>query len=170
MHPCTVRINRHDGVARGERVGYPFVSVLKRDKQEFYERFRELLHCIRGLAAEAYGDLGLGTTQASFLRHIGDNSHLSQAQLARATHTAATLTGRVLDSLVEKGWVRRRRSREDRRQYVLELTASGKRMRERVVAARNDVIQRLSRVLDEKDAENFEVIAAKILGAFKRPG
>jgi DNA-binding MarR family transcriptional regulator len=140
--------------------------VLKRDTQEFYERFGAVLRCIRGVTAEAYAAIDIGSTQAKFLRYIGANSHISQAQLARATNTAPTLTGRVLESLIEHGWVRRKRSSEDRRQYVLELTASGKRMRERVETARNGVIQSLGRVLDEKDAENFELIAAKILAAF----
>jgi DNA-binding MarR family transcriptional regulator len=140
--------------------------VLKRDTQEFYERFAAVLRCIRGVTAEAYAAIDIGTTQAKFLRHIGESSHISQVQLARATNTAPTLTGRVLESLVEHGWVRRKRSREDRRQYVLELTASGKRMRERVEMARSGVIQSLARVLDEKDAKNFERIATKILAAF----
>jgi DNA-binding MarR family transcriptional regulator len=143
------------------------LSVLKRETQaEFYERFAAVLRCIRGLASDAYAEIDLGSTQAKFLRHIGANSHISQAQLARATNTAPTLTGRVLEPLIERGWVRRKRSSEDRRQYVLELTAEGKRMRERVETARLGVIRSLARVLDEKDAENFEVIAAKILAAF----
>jgi DNA-binding MarR family transcriptional regulator len=146
-------------------------QVLKRDTQElFYERFAAVLRCIRGVSAEAYAAIEIGSTQAKFLRHIGENSHISQAQLARATNTAPTLTGRVVEPLIEHGWVRRRRSSEDRRQYVLELTASGKRMRERVEMARKGVIQSLARVLDEKDAENFEVIAAKILAAFGESG
>lgn len=140
--------------------------MLERDPQEFYERFAAVLRCIRGVLADAYASIDIGTTQAKFLRHIGANSHISQAQLARATYTAPTLTGRVLESLVEHGWVRRKRSGEDRRQYVLELTASGKRMRERVETARHAVIQSMARVLDEKDAESFEIIAAKILAAF----
>jgi DNA-binding MarR family transcriptional regulator len=144
--------------------------VLKRDTQEFYERFGAVLRCIRGVTAEAYAAIDIGSTQAKFLRHIGESSHISQAQLARATDTAPTLTGRVLESLIEHGWVRRKRSSEDRRQYVLELTASGKRMGERVVTARRGVIQRLARVLDEKDAENFDRIAEKILAAFGSPG
>ncbi len=143
-----------------------FLPVQQGDTQEFYERFAAVLRCIRAVTAEAYAAIDVGTTQAKFLRHIGANSHISQAQLARATYTAPTLTGRVLESLIEHGWVNRRRSSEDRRQYVLELTASGKRMRERVETARNGVIQRLTRVLDERDAENFERIAAKILTAF----
>ncbi len=41
-------------------------------------------------------------------------------------------------------------------------------MRERVEAARNRVIQRLARVLDEDDVENLGNIAAKIRAAFGR--
>ncbi len=140
----------------------------RHDSQEFYERVATLLRCIRGITAEAYAAIDIGSTQAKFLRHIGANRRLSQAQLARATSTAPTLTGRVLESLIERGWVRRKRSSEDRRQYVLELTASGNRMRERVETARNGVIRSLARVLDEEDVRNFERIAGKILAAFEK--
>ena len=78
----------------------------------------------------------MGSTQARFLRHIGDHSRSSQADLARATASDPTLTGRVLQSLIARGWVVRRRSDEDRRQYLLELSASGRRARARVEAAR----------------------------------
>jgi DNA-binding MarR family transcriptional regulator len=170
MYPCTIFVNASRCVACGGLLGY-VSGVLERDSQEqFYERFAALLRCIRGVAADAYAAIDIGSTQAKFLRHIGENSHISQAQLARATNTAPTLTGRVVEPLIEHGWVRRRRSSEDRRQYVLELTASGKRMRERVETARRGVIQSLGRVLDGKDAEDFERIAAKILAAFGGPG
>ncbi len=154
-------------VARRARLGYSS-GVPSRDSQEFYEQVAALLRCVRGVTADAYAAIDLGSTQAKFLRHIGANRHLSQAQLARATSTAPTLTGRVLESLVERGWVRRKRSHEDRRQYVLELTAAGTRMRGRVEAARNRVIESLARVLDEDDLKNFEKIAAKVLAAFAR--
>jgi DNA-binding MarR family transcriptional regulator len=144
--------------------------VLRRDSHEFYERFGEVLRCIRGVAEDAYAAIDIGRTQAKFLRYIGANSQISQAQLARATRTWPTLTGRTVEALIERGWVRRKRSGEDRRQYVLELTASGKRVRERVDLARNGVMESLARVLDEKDAEHFDRIATKILAAFPRSG
>ena len=102
--------------------------MASRESSEFYERFADVLRCIRALAEDAYAEVDLGTAQAKFVRHIGAHSHLSQAELARATRTAPTLTGRVLATLVERGWVRRKRSSEDRREYVLELTASGRRI------------------------------------------
>jgi DNA-binding MarR family transcriptional regulator len=125
------------------------------------------MRCLRSVAAQAYATFEVGSAQAKFLRHIGKNSRISQADLARATDTAPTLTGRALETLVERGWVRRRRSEEDRRQYVLELTASGQRMRERVEEAREGIIEQLAAVLDERDFEDFDRIAKKILAAFE---
>jgi DNA-binding MarR family transcriptional regulator len=94
----------------------------------------------------------------------------SQAQLVRATHTAPTLTGRVIESLIEHGWIRWKRSSEDRRQYVLELTASGERVRDRVETARTGASQSLACVIDVEDVEHFDQMAVKILSAFRSSG
>ncbi len=141
--------------------------MARRDTHEFYERLSAVTRCIRAVAAEAYATFEVGSAQAKFLRHIGRHSRISQADLARATATAPTLTGRALETLVERGWVRRKRSEEDRRQYVLELTASGQRTRDRVEEARNGIIERITKVLDERDVEDFDRIARKILAAFE---
>jgi DNA-binding MarR family transcriptional regulator len=126
-----------------------------------------VMKCIRGVAAVTYAELDVGSAQAKFLRHIGENSKISQADLARATSTAPTLTGRGLEPLIERGWVRRKRSEEDRRQYILELTASGQRARERVEKARDSIIAQIETALDERDVKDFDRIAKKILSAFE---
>jgi DNA-binding MarR family transcriptional regulator len=143
--------------------------VARRDSHEFFELFGAVTRRLRSVAAQAYATFEVGSAQAKFLRHIGRHSRISQADLARATDTAPTLTGRALETLVERGWVRRKRSEIDRRQYVLELTASGQRTRERVESARNDIIARLGSSLDDRDVEDFERIAQKILVAFDAP-
>jgi len=118
---------------------------------------------LRTVAAEAYAAFEVGSAQARFLRHIGRHGGLSQADLARATGTAPTLTGRALETLIARGWIRRRRSGQDRRQYVLELTASGQRVRAKVERARAKIIARLAGVLDAQDVADFDRIAEKIL-------
>jgi len=125
-----------------------------------------VMRALRSAAAQAYAPLDLGTAQAKFLRYIGEEQGISQAELARATVTAPTLTGRALEPLIERGWVKRTRSEEDRREYVLELTAAGKRARDRVLAARETIIAQVARALDDRDVRDFERIAAKILAAF----
>jgi DNA-binding MarR family transcriptional regulator len=143
--------------------------VAPRESHDFYERLTAVVKRIREVAAQAYAAEEVGTVQAKILRHIGQHSRISQADLARATDTAPTLTGRAIEPLVDRGWVRRKRSEEDRRQYVLELTASGQRARERVEAAREGIIERVASVLDERDRKDFDRIARKILTAFDDP-
>lgn len=141
-------------------------KVSARDPHAFWDRMSEVIRCVRLVAAEEYAELEIGSAQAKMLRHIGENSSISQADLARATDTAPTLTGRALEPLVERGWVRRKRSEEDRRQYLLELTPEGQRARQRVVQKRERVIRRLAAALDARDVDDFDRIAAKILDAF----
>jgi DNA-binding MarR family transcriptional regulator len=143
---------------------------LARDSHQFFDRFGAVSRCLRSVTAQAYATFEVGSAQAKFLRHIGRNSRISQADLARATATAPTLTGRALETLIERGWVRRKRSEEDRRQYVLELTASGQRTRQRVEKAREGVIERIAAVLDDRDIEDFDRIASKILSVFDGAG
>jgi DNA-binding MarR family transcriptional regulator len=141
--------------------------MARRDPHEFYDRLGELMRCLRAVAAQAYAVFEVGTAQAKFLRHIGRNSRISQADLARATATAPTLTGRALEPLIARGWVRRKRSREDRREYVLELTVSGQRARAKVDRARQRIVDRVAKTLDGRDVEDFDRIAKKILSAFE---
>ncbi len=143
-------------------------SVARRSPDEFLESYRALSRCLRTVAAEAYATFEVGSAQAKFLRHIGQHSRSSQADLARATATDPTLTGRVLETLIERGWVRRTRSEEDRRQNVLELTASGQRARRKVEDARKRIAARMAEVLDERDLDDFDRIVEKLLAALGR--
>jgi DNA-binding MarR family transcriptional regulator len=129
--------------------------------------FGELRRCITAIAAQTYASIELGSTQAKFLRHIGRHSLMSQAELARATGTDPTLTGRVLQTLIDRGLVLRQRSDEDRRVYVLELSAAGRRAQERVEKLRAQVAARIVASLDERDFEDFERIRNKILAALE---
>ena len=65
----------------------------RRDPNEFIEMFGALRRCITAVAAQAYATVEMGSTQAKFLRHIGRDTRISQAELARATGTDPTLTG-----------------------------------------------------------------------------
>jgi DNA-binding MarR family transcriptional regulator len=134
------------------------------------EQLSAVSRALRGAAADVYATLGLGPTQAKVLRALGREGVLSQAQLARLTLTAPALTGRALETLVARKWVHRRRSTEDRRQYVLELTASGQRLRQRVEAAREQLAARVGDVLDRRDLEDFDRVATKVLSVLDAQG
>jgi DNA-binding MarR family transcriptional regulator len=146
-----------------------FPVVARRDPGEFLEGFSALWRRVRVVAAQAYAAFEVGSTQAKFLRHIARHSRISQADLARATETDPALTGRALETLIERGWVRRTRSEEDRRQYILELTAAGHRAHKRVEEARRQIAERMFSALDDRDIEDFDRITRKILAALEAP-
>src|SRR6185437_2538057 len=108
----------------------------RRARTPFLETFGLLRRRLMGVIDEAYATLGIGATQAKLLRTVGERQPMSQADLARATGTDPALTGRALRTLLDRGWVRRRRSREDRRAFSLELTPEGEALLEKVRAAR----------------------------------
>jgi len=129
-----------------------------------------LSRSVRARAAEVYAGFEVGPTQARFLRHIGSHSGISQAELARATLTDPALTGRTLETLIARDWVRRFRSAEDRRQYALELSPAGKRMRERVEKARAAIAEEVVSLLGPQDLADFERISRKVVAAWGEPG
>ena len=133
------------------------------------ESFAALKRCLDALAAQAYATSELGSTQARFLRHLAQHPRLSQAELSRATGSDPALTGRALQTLIERGWVRRQRSSRDRRSYLLQLSAAGQRTFTRLEGVRARLVDRVAAPLDEADLEDFERIAGKLLAAFSPP-
>ena len=114
-----------------------------------------------------YAPLGVGVTQAKLLRAVGESRQISQADLARATGTDPAATGRALRTLLDRRWVRRRRSRDDRRAFSLELTPEGEALLVDVLKAREVLAARIADCLDERDVAAFDRIAKKLLDAFE---
>jgi DNA-binding MarR family transcriptional regulator len=138
----------------------------RRDPNDFVDAFGAVRKCISAAAAKAYAQVELGTMQAKLLRYIGNRARISQAELARATESDPTLIGRTLATLIERGLVRRERSEEDRREYVLELTAAGRRAKAKIEQLRTQVATRIVAALDERELAAFNRIATKIRAAF----
>jgi DNA-binding MarR family transcriptional regulator len=143
--------------------------VRRRDPNQFIDLFGAVKRRVTAVATQAYATADLGSMQARVLRHIGRNSRISQAELARATQSDPTLIGRVLQTLIERGFVRRERSDEDRREYVLELSAAGKRAYEVVEKLRAQLAARIVAALDERDLDDFDRIANKLVAALAEP-
>jgi DNA-binding MarR family transcriptional regulator len=130
------------------------------------ETFSAFKRCFMAVASEMYGDVGIGSTQVTFLRHIARHGRISQAELARATSTDPALTGRALQGLIERGVIRRQRSKSDRREYLLELGPTGKDSLAEVERVWLRLAERLVRPLDERDLKDFDRIARKLTEAF----
>jgi DNA-binding MarR family transcriptional regulator len=139
--------------------------MAKRSPTAFLDAFAQLYRRMAALSCERYGPLGLGVTQAKLLRGIGAEAQVSQVDLARATGTDPAATGRTLRTLIQRGWVKRKRSPDDSRAFSLELTPEGRRLLTRVVRAREAIGVRIETSLDARDVVAFKRIVAKILEA-----
>lgn len=137
----------------------------RREPEAFLDQYAALKKRITALVSQAYARAEVGAMQARLVRHIGRTSPISQAELARATSSDPPLTGRAVQALVERGYVRRARSAEDRREYVLSLTPAGRRLFDRVTELRAELARQLVAALDERDLADFERITGKLLAA-----
>ncbi|MCL5998347.1 MAG: MarR family transcriptional regulator [Chloroflexi bacterium] len=87
------------------------------------------------------------------LHHKGDECSMSE--LADRIHqSSATMTG-IVDRLVEKGWVTRRRSEEDRRAVFVALTPDGQNILNRVTSERHEFVRNTISKIPATDVETF---------------
>lgn len=140
----------------------------RRLAHEFLDTYARLKRSLAALTAREYAQLELGSAQVRFLKQIARSPSISQAELARATETDPALTGRALQTLIKRGWVRRVRSATDKRAYVLQLGAGGKRIMARVEAVRSELAEQITASLDDRDRDDFQRIVDKIVTAIEQ--
>ena len=94
------------------------------------------------------GPLQLKAVEFSILVLVSSNEQVNQKQLGQALDVSPPNLAVTLDRMVERGWVERVRSTEDRRSQIVELTAAGQQMVQRAekIAAtmENEPLQVLS--------------------------
>lgn len=76
--------------------------------------------------------LGLTRTQCSVLAHLARQEGVNQATLAQTLDIEPITLVRLLDRLEEARFIQRKPDPQDRRAYVLELTAKARPMLERI--------------------------------------
>jgi MarR family transcriptional regulator, 2-MHQ and catechol-resistance regulon repressor len=105
-----------------------------------------------------------GLTQGQFavleaLHHLGP---MCQHTLAKKLLRSGGNTTVVIDNLERKKWVKRIRSKSDRRQIEIHLTPKGKRLIERVFPEHARVVEKLMAGLTSEEQNELRRIAAKL--------
>jgi MarR family transcriptional regulator, organic hydroperoxide resistance regulator len=100
---------------------------------------------------DAMRPLGLTGAQADALIVIGQAGPLSLKELGELLIAEAGHPSRLVDRLVEAGFVERRAAGDDRRRVELSLTARGRRLEKRVLTAREGVLQLGRELIGERD-------------------
>ncbi len=100
---------------------------------------------------EVMRPLGITGPQADAITVIGQAGPLSLKDLGELLIAESGHPSRLVDRLVEAGWVERRPGEADRRSIELELTAKGRRLEKKVAAAREQVLALAREALGERD-------------------
>jgi MarR family transcriptional regulator, organic hydroperoxide resistance regulator len=95
---------------------------------------------------ESMRPLGLTAAQADALVVIGQAGPLSLNELGNLLIAEAGHPSRLVDRLVETGFVERCPAASDRRRVELTLTARGRRLQKRILASRESMLE-LGRVV-----------------------
>jgi len=74
------------------------------------------------------GPLDLKAVEFSILVLVASNESVNQKQLGQSLEVSAPNMAITLDRMVERGWVERVRSTEDRRAQIIHLTAAGRQL------------------------------------------
>ena len=108
--------------------------------------------------------LGLSQGEAHILAHLADGGPATIAELHRAlAHKRSTLT-RILDRLVERGFVVREVSAADRRTFIVTPTPRGRQVARRVHRHLQDLERAVAAGFSPAELRVF----TKVLGAVER--
>ena len=97
------------------------------------------------------GPLDLKAVEFSILVLVASNPGVNQTQLCQTLDVSAPNMAITLDRMVERGWVERVRSTEDRRAQEVHLTAAGRGLVQRAEKIAGDMEREATDVLSEAE-------------------
>jgi DNA-binding MarR family transcriptional regulator len=110
-------------------------------------------------------EIGVRPGRFATLMLIGRNPGISQTALSRANGRDKSTLTPVLEDLVRRGLVRRKRTNNDRRAYRLTLTPAGRKLLHQLTACARRHEHKLDRIIGPRDRARFVTILRRIAAA-----
>ena len=130
--------------------------------KRFVDTFLDTKRIVSLVTWRAMAPLGVGCAQVALLRELARSGPSTQCSPARATGIDPSAAARTFNVLDRRGWIRRRRSKIDRRESYVELTPLGKRLSRQVEAIHMETAKLLGAGLDARDVAALERISTKL--------
>jgi DNA-binding MarR family transcriptional regulator len=121
-----------------------------------YFRFLRLHRRVEGAIARELKELGLSIPQFDLLSTLTEREGTTQQELAERLYVTKGNVSGLVDRLVEAGLVERRATAGDRRSNALHLTAKGRALAGRGIAAQRDYVARTLGRLPDRDLAELE--------------
>ena len=146
----------------------PYCSTVKEwpiaDRQL---RVRHLMSQVRRLNRMMHGrikpmHLDVSVAQLTVLRLMAESGPMRMSDVAREVGLSASSVTGLFDRLEAEGFIERRRSREDRREVTVLLTAQAHHMLEEANARIVREVERLFAPLTDEDLETITRLIAKL--------
>ena len=135
---------------------------LKEDLDRIVETIIYLVTESRRLSKEEATRLGVTATQLSVLKLLSEIGDLSLGTLSKEIKAHnSTVTG-IVDRMETAGLVERARSSEDRRVWIIRLTAAGRKVAERAKVSPWDVLRQALAELSAPDQEKLTSLMRKV--------
>lgn len=107
--------------------------------------------------------LDVTSEQWGVLAHLWEQDGLNQKELADKLLKDQANTTRILDKLVKKGWVQRLDALNDRRAYLIYLTAEGKHIIEEAYPHIVQVKEKVAKGFTDPEIESLKTMLNRIL-------
>ena len=114
---------------------------------------------------QVVADLGSSFSQVKMLFLLEDGGEHSVKEIATHLGLSLPAASRAVDGLIQRGWVTRRESAEDRRSRLIALTDDGRAVVDRVLRAR---LKTLERFAEELTPEERATLTAALLPIVER--
>jgi DNA-binding MarR family transcriptional regulator len=128
-----------------------FLSTIHKASREVGVYFERLM-----------GDSGLAPQEGHILSYLRSYAPCPIAEVITVFGLRGSTATSVLDRLEERALLARRPNPDDRRSFLLDLTAEGKRVAEQVQTFVDGLERAIARKITAKDEEGFRAVMAAI--------
>lgn len=108
-------------------------------------------------------ELGLNGMHVRCFDVIANTSDCTANYIVKNMGRDKAQIARLVKEMIDKGWIEKQVSREDKRSQILSLTASGRQLQQRISLLEQEIESTLLKGLSAQDVSDFHRIAAKML-------
>jgi DNA-binding MarR family transcriptional regulator len=140
---------------------------LKSRQDKMYEMEALMRHVYKKLRQEMNQvyDKEMSRNEFFILKTLYEQGSRKSSDLSKMLNVSASHITAVTDSLIEKSWIQRVRSVQDRRIVDLHLTEEGKNTLELFEKKKTDFLLQKFNDFSDQDMENFITLFNKLLNA-----